>query len=620
MNAKRLFFAAVLFAVLSAADISCSRTAESAVPFGVKNAADSGGIALTALNENARAGETTAAAKSPWMYFLFPPEVSRIFSYSAHCAVLKVSVRFAEEGGIPNPDLPFDFALGYLYADDFSPKNSARLKKTLADRNLVSGFNLFSAAAQTGSGVIELVFANNRTDVRGFMIFSARPAKIAAASVETDSGIRAGYRKTGQAFRLYFPESGGSVNAAFSVRDSRNGGGEALLPELTYRFAEPVSSGALYVLYGDSASEGAAPSFRLQMSLLNNDAASVSVRRAAGQTRQLVNPAGFASPVISCTAAPNAENTPDGLVYIPDDYPHRAKASVPVNGASSAPAPIAADPGQIIVWPAENWRHPDFEIFSWDRFPSVMIFDTADYAVQDLFFKRLAFFAEKKGYAGRLAFDHEIAREHGYNAHDYNAATLASFFDLAEKEQFPLNEYELILRGALLSAGIIEKSAKNASGFCAGSGAVVSVSRESPPYLRNMLMVHEGLHGLYFTHADFREQTAKIYAACDKTSVLFLKRYFEVTPSLLYDTENEYLMQNEFMSYLLQQPVSAAERYFSENIASRRYIGAAEPDLTQYIRTTKAAAFADAAAKLDSYIAEKWGLAAGRISLVTVRY
>ena len=75
----------------------------------------------------------------------------------------------------------------------------------------------------------------------------------------------------------------------------------------------------------------------------------------------------------------------------------------------------------------------------WKQFTEILIDDYKDYKVQDDMLKRLAFFVEKEGYRGRLAKDSEIKNLHGFNAHDYRGESLAAFFTLAAKENFPLN-------------------------------------------------------------------------------------------------------------------------------------------------------------------------------------
>ncbi len=280
--------------------------------------------------------------------------------------------------------------------------------------------------------------------------------------------------------------------------------------------------------------------------------------------------------------------------------------------ASGVYAPIYADPNMIVEWPQTQWRRADFEVFAWDRFPSVLIFDTADYAVQDRLFKRLAFFVEKDGYRGRLVPDAELAGLHGYNAHDYRAESLAAFFEAARAANFPLTAEEIVLRDILSAEGII---VKNGNSWGAGAGAVISISRESPAYLRYLFVTHEGFHGIYFVDADYRAKVSEVYRTMDRRAIGFLETYFTVVGSLGYDTDDPYLMENEFMAYLMQQPLARVPGYFTENIAERyrRYGGA--PSLEKYVQETKAADFERAARELGEYAFSRWGVAGGRLGL-----
>jgi hypothetical protein len=99
----------------------------------------------------------------------------------------------------------------------------------------------------------------------------------------------------------------------------------------------------------------------------------------------------------------------------------------------------------------------DYKLYRWDLLPDTLVFDFADYAVQDRYFKRLAFFAEKAGFRGRLADDAEIASLHAWNAHDYPSWTLARFYNLAADTAFRLNTSELALLDLLLAYGIVKK-------------------------------------------------------------------------------------------------------------------------------------------------------------------
>ncbi len=279
--------------------------------------------------------------------------------------------------------------------------------------------------------------------------------------------------------------------------------------------------------------------------------------------------------------------------------------------------PIKTDPGLIMNWPKRNWRNSDYELFEWDRFEGILFFDTADYEVQNEFFRRLAFFVEKQGYKGKLLTDAQLKGQHGYNAHDYRACDLARFFDQARLQNFPLNKKELLLQKILLVNGVI-KTDENGS-FIEGQGAVISISQESPSYLRTTFVAHEGWHGIFFVDKDFRDTVASIYyslQSADPRALDFLFRYFQVTPSLNYDTSDTYLMQNEFMAYMLQRPVSVCEKYFTD-MAARTHAQTFIKEEADYILETKAESFVGASQMLEDYVSSRWNLAAGRVWLLS---
>lgn len=274
--------------------------------------------------------------------------------------------------------------------------------------------------------------------------------------------------------------------------------------------------------------------------------------------------------------------------------------------------PIPLDPHAMVTWPQHRWRNNEREIFSWDRFPSILIFDTADYSVQARYFKRLAFFVEKAGYVGRLMHDRDIAHLHGYNAHDYRAENLADFFNQAVREKFTLNRHELELRDILLENGII---IAGDGGYLPGNGAVLSLSRESISYLRYLFMAHEGFHGLYFTDVSFRNEMHRLYTGMDWRAIDFLETYFSIVDSLGYDRSDRFLMENECMAYTLQQPVKRVADYFSGTIRERftRYGG--PDDIAEYIKQSSAEDFVILAKNLETYVFSRWGLSAGRVGL-----
>jgi hypothetical protein len=284
----------------------------------------------------------------------------------------------------------------------------------------------------------------------------------------------------------------------------------------------------------------------------------------------------------------------------------------------STPTFILADPGMILDWPLERWRDRRYEVFAWDRFPSLLIFDTANYEVQNKMFKRLAFFVEKAGFRGRLVHDAEIAELHGWNAHDYRAEDLAHFFQKARETNFPLLAEERELENLLRLAGIIVDID---SVIQAGKGGIISISRESADYLRFRFMVHECFHGLFFIDEDFRAFTRTRWQQLSAEAKRFIVSFFGFQQ---YDTADEYLMINEFMAYILQQSVSQAGRYFGQTLPAQledswRKAHLPAKDEASNSWPTLASAFTREAEAFSAYVNNRWGLAAGRVHLVTVR-
>jgi hypothetical protein len=281
------------------------------------------------------------------------------------------------------------------------------------------------------------------------------------------------------------------------------------------------------------------------------------------------------------------------------------------------PEPIPADPGIVLAYPPAAWRDPRYEVFRWERFPSVLIIDTADYALQDRLFKRLCFFVEKKGFRGRVAADREIAELHGWNAHDYRAEDLARFFDAAAG--FPLLPEERELEQLLLDQGLIRREGGR---IRPGEGALISVSRESAGYLRSLFMAHEGFHGLFFIDEDFRAFSRRRWAELSPPARSFILSYFDYQS---YDTGDEYLVINELMAHCLQQPVSQAPRYFGETLASRldaspwRRAVLPEKDEASNSWPDLALAFRAEAEAFSAYVNRRWSLSAGRVWDIQVR-
>lgn len=222
------------------------------------------------------------------------------------------------------------------------------------------------------------------------------------------------------------------------------------------------------------------------------------------------------------------------------------------------PDPIPADMGTILRYDTDAWRRSDYELFSWNLFPNILIFDFRDYQLQSAFLKRLSFFVEKKGSTGRLLPNSLIGPLHGWNAHDYRAADLARFFQQAEEESFRLNDEEYLLRDILLKHGIIRRGGGE---YRPGDGGILSISRESSDRLRYIFITHEGYHGLYFASEEYRREVKSIWDDLSGDEQEFWKIFLDWK---LYEVRDTDLVMNEFQAYLMQQHLSYVDTYFKE--------------------------------------------------------
>jgi hypothetical protein len=223
--------------------------------------------------------------------------------------------------------------------------------------------------------------------------------------------------------------------------------------------------------------------------------------------------------------------------------------------------PLPADIGEMLHRPASSWRRSDFELYAWNLFPKLLIFDYRDYSIQASMLKRLAFFVEKKESAGTVLPNEKIEHRHGWNAHDYRSEDLARFFTLAAAEEVALNPDEILLRTILLKNGIIEEAGEMR--WKGVDGGLLSLSRESSARLRYLFLVHEGYHGLFFTSEPFRDRVFAIWETLTEEEKNFWKHFLDWKR---YNVDDPYLLVNEFMAYLMQQSTDRVEPYFYDYI------------------------------------------------------
>ena len=553
---------------------------------------------LAALNANAKSKK----AQPGYAYYRFTEEQQRLInSYIERYgdAALSVHLRIVRDESVSADKT---FMLGFLFADDFTFRG--RLQKEIEKRSLAS-------LVVQDLSEFALAFSIEKDEIKkgknipcGFFVYSAAPASVIDAEIRSGA---IGWDKSADVPLFAFAPNGGVMRESPTGADFSGASlvfpaqntDTAVMPKIIAAFYAPDDWGTAQNPVKTELNAGGE-----KLIIFRTDKTRIpdSVKKIYAYdipTAALANP--FST--VSCR---------DKINNIPVLMMTRSDVKNELNAGGKIFAPFKTDPGLIISWPRAKWRTGDYELFEWDRFPGVLIIDTKDFAVQNDFFKRLAFFSEKMGYRGTLLADKELEGMHGYNAHDYNASSLAAFFTKARAENFPLNEREILLRDILLANGVIVAEGTT---YTAGRGALLSISQESSEWLRSRFIAHEGWHGIFFTDENFRNATAAVFYTIDETSRDFLTGYWHSQPTLNYDLNDEYLVHNEFMAYIMQQNVSAVAAYFV-NLANWASVQREIPLLAAYVRQTHGIPFEDAAKVFDEYAFDNWGLSCGRVWLI----
>ena len=556
---------------------------------------------LVACNNTALNNSISNPKESSYLYYGFNSAFckSLIQKSSEFLPAIEITVSINDS---KNNESVSGFAFGFLYESDFT---NGKINSQLNSRPMVYGFpnsKNFNSNIFKVSFTIEPIQISN---LKGFVIYSEQNLEIVKVDLVP--------AKTGWSFESSIPwfgfnSAGGNLpkNKSFAQSTMWN-----FEKETKYNYLEnpsfEISVSNPLLPYQTSTKED---NSIIKIHLAKKE---IEIYPRPEPYKVTLNTLQFENPIFYVEIVAN-EKFVDAITFGPfsavkENVPQKKLIKLQSENALHKMKPILADPGLVRFWPESKWRHSEFELFAWEYFPSVLIFDFANYKIQDDFLKRLAFFVEKSGYVGTLMKDEEIASLHGYNAHDYKAESLAAFFDTAQSQNFKLNQSELLLRHILLENGIIIAQGNK---IIPGVGAIISLSQESPAYLRNSFLCHEGMHGIFFIDQEYRNYINDLYNKTDKNSVEFLKAYFVATPSLNYDINDDYLLKNEFMGYLVQQGLTFTSKYFSTNLATRKGVNEKFPELCKYIKNTKAQGFVDAATYLDEYLYQRWGMQTGR--------
>ena len=303
--------------------------------------------------------------------------------------------------------------------------------------------------------------------------------------------------------------------------------------------------------------------------------------------------------------------SPDAVKITSNDPQfHLAGVQVRAFEPSALPAdtPIPADLGTVLTYTPRDWRKSDYELFSWSLFPSVLVFDFRNYDVQGRFLSRLAYFVEKKGFAGTLLTNQELGNLHGWNAHDYRPQDIARFYQTAAVEHFRLRPEEIELRGVLQKRGVIKQAF---GAWQPGSGAIISIAQSSWAGLRYLLLTHEATHGIYFTTPKYREDVGSIWESIGPQEQLFWRLFLG---SQEYNTGDNYLVVNEFQAYLMQQTLAQVDaRYKNWAIGNiEKLVPRNAPEL-EAMMSRNPLIFLDTAKKLDGALYRDAGVHAGEL-------
>lgn len=488
-------------------------------------------------------------------------------------------------------DIPFMF--GFLSSEDLTKKGKLIKQYYPNNKRILVQGNLKNAPE-----VFDISFAIQKNDditkyiPEGFFVYSTLKCKIVAACVVP-------------------AELGFDVTKSIPFYGFACNGGIVDFENRSFDF-----SGSTMIFPVQNSSKASMPEFCINLSdnleLKGNKEKSVRAEINFGGEKIYINNVLQAKEIIIPTGG---LNTPFSRMELINNG--ECVSSFILRGTHVAETevltPIRTDPGLILKYKQSAWRTLDYEIYTWDRYPGILFFDTRNYDIQDNFFRRMAYFVEKAGYKGTLVSDEELKGKHGYNAHDYSAESMARFFNKAEEENFPLLDEEILLKKILIKNGLLVEDENK---VIAKDGGLVSISRECPDWSRANLLAHEGWHTLFFRDEEFRNFCSAVYYTFDPNSLDFLIDYFKSQPDLGYDVTDEYLMHNEFMAYIMQQRLSEVANYFV-HLANRGSVIEYTPNLAAYVRQTKGIGFEDAAIALNDYVYDTYGIVCGNIALVS---
>ncbi|MBO4858299.1 MAG: hypothetical protein J5527_07280 [Treponema sp.] len=525
--------------------------------------------------------------------------IEKIYEANGSCALVVKLEADSEKYLTKNPESKsFILRFGFLKDEDFLKKGRLKKNNRTTDNRIAVSADLTKL---NGAFAVSMALPKGASEniPEGFFIYSDAPCKILGAYV---CAAEIGFDKSRDMPFFGFSSNGGLIDSSFSSVDFSSA-------SETFAVQNTVDSSMPEIIVKMIDNEEYKSTIEGNVFVkLNAGGEQLSIKNVKNANSLVIPSSALKTPFVLFDIAENKEIVQAILMRNPVEE----KEPLFKANATEVFVPIKTDPGLILKYPKTNWRVADYEIFEWDRFPGILFFDTRNYDIQDNFFRRMAFFVEKQGYKGRILSNAELQGKHGYNAHDYSPESMANFFNEADRKGVKLNKEEETLRKILLQNGLL----LNEDGkMKAGKGGLVSISQESADYLRVQLLAHEGWHTLFFLDEAFRNYVTAVYYNLEPNTQAFLIDYFKSQPSLGYDTNDEYLMKNEFMAYVMQQRLGAVADYFVAH-AKWGSVQKYTKSLADYIIQTEARGFVDAAIMMNDFVFDSYGIECGDINLV----
>jgi hypothetical protein len=273
---------------------------------------------------------------------------------------------------------------------------------------------------------------------------------------------------------------------------------------------------------------------------------------------------------IGCGAAILFGAVGGGLLFWPKPPP--AERATPAVAPATAPTPPAppAEPAALAALPLADEatilgsRSDRLAIFRLASNRAVLVLDFPSLAEQGRMLNRIAALVEKSGLPRDRVLDDaalEAAIRGGggtpetfYYGHNYRAADLARFFQLADRGGVRLTAEEERLRALLRDIGWLEPGV---------NGALVSVPHAGvEPWLdqraRATMLRHELSHGEFFTNPAYAAQVWRFWR--EMLTEPERERFRAALSEASYDPAQEEVMANEAHAFLFHTP---DERFFN---------------------------------------------------------